>query len=191
MARKPKAPLETGSPLLLAEEPDSIAVGAEDSRPNVKPAPARIIQPTSPPAMAVVDPYERIEISIVVAASSWTATGFHVGDGGELLDDFTLQGIEPSEVQHAAYAAAATVAMRQIEIWSTGCENVIWLPEAAPVGFLRVTVPDRIQRESWDEELLSIPYPEVYRTFAELYGRLKPRIAVHAPSETSRETAAA
>lgn len=130
-------------------------------------------------------PRNQLAVSLELTDSMWVANGVLADDDGELLDSLAASGPVPSEgPPHAGWLLAACAALQWIEtLPRKPVLAEIGIPLPGPVGFLVVSIPARIQRATWDEDLRSRPWPELYQTFADLQERVRARIR-WAPDES-------
>lgn len=174
MARKRAPALDPVLPLVLEEAPATARL-ISASWPT-QPA----LAGRAPVAAGPVAPREMRDFVVVNLASvggTWTVHGDIIDEGGELVASFEDAGQErDTGLAHAGWVEAACAALRRCLALNKPLQVEVRIPEPAPVGFLVVTIPGRIQRASWDEQVRAKPWPEIYQTFADLAAQVHPRI---------------
>jgi len=106
--------------------------------------------------------------SLDVADGYWMVSGVIVADGGEVQEVLEAKGVTTADgVLHSGWILAALEAMRMVQTHGP-MPLELRIPDPGPVGFLRMTLSDRVKMAAWDEDTRKRPWPPLYQEYLNL-----------------------
>jgi len=174
-------------PLLLEVEPEIPPAPPQDgaSKQALRPVlavgalnPPMAEAPASGPVVPpVVEPETLIDARVQVSQGKWRVEVVAVGEGGEILDEFTREGlVHANGVQHPGWVLAGVDVLGEIHRRALPGKLQIRIGDPKVVGFLVVTIRTRNQVAKWDQDAAAQPFPALYQEYLDLVDQLQPRI---------------